>query len=143
ASIDVTVASVELAILSLQAEIHGQEKSVVGFELQVANAVETVERINRKQDQIASERRSAEDELRTQEARQDEARQSIARIESEQRTADDLLSTAQRRLFEAREAMQAQARRTSEAKASHAALVERSSALATGAQLLEKTDAGA
>jgi len=139
ASIDVTVASVELAILSLQAEIHGQEKSVVGFELQVANAVETVERINRKQDQIASERRSAEDELRTQEARQDEARQSIARIESEQRTADDLLNTAQRRLFEAREAMQAQARRTSEAKASHAALVERSSALGIEVQRLEES----
>ena len=133
------MASVQSAILALQGELHRQEKSIVGFELQVANAAETVERINRKQEQIATERRSAEDELRAQEARQDEARESIARIESEQRTADDLLNTAQRRLFEAREAMQAQAQRTSEAKASHAALVERSSALGIEVQRLEES----
>ena len=139
ASLDGTMAAVESAILLLQGELHRQEKSIVGFELQVANAAEIVERINRKQEQIATERRSAEDELRAQEARQDEARESIARIESEQRTADDLLNTAQRRLFEAREATQAQAQRTSEAKASHAALVERSSALGIEVQRLEES----
>jgi chromosome segregation protein len=136
---DVVIASLESGIMSLQGELHRQEKAVVGFELQVSNAGGTIERISRKQDQIATERRSADDELRAQEARQDEARASIARIESEQRTADDVLNSAQRRLFQAREAMQAQARRTSEAKASHAALVERAGALATEVQRLEES----
>jgi chromosome segregation protein len=137
-SMDLTVTELESAIVSLQWEMHGQEKAVVGFELQVSNAGDAVERINRKQDQIAIERRSAEEELRAQEARQHEARESIARIESEQRTADDLLNAAQRSLFEAREAMQAQARRTSEAKASHAALVERAGAVVIEVQRLEE-----
>jgi chromosome segregation protein len=138
ASLDVAVAGLESAILSLQGEIHRQEKAVVGFELQIVNTGDTLDRINRKREQIATERRSAEEELRIQEARQDEARESIARIESEQRAADDLLNAAQRRLFEAREATQAQARRTSEAKASHAALVERASALAIEVQRLDE-----
>ncbi len=138
-TLDVTVAELESGIMSLQSELHRQEKAVFGFELQVANAGEAVERITRKQDQIATERRSAEEERRLQEARQDEARDSIARIESEQRTADDLLNAAQRRLFEAREAMQAQARRTSEAKATHAALVERATAVAAELQRLEES----
>jgi chromosome segregation protein len=138
-TLDVAIASCESAILSLQSELHRQEKAVVGFELQVANAAETIARLTRKEEQIATERRSAEEELRTQEARQDEARESIARIELDQRAADDLLNAAQRRLFDAREAMQAQAQRTSEAKASHAALVERASALAIEVQRLEES----
>jgi chromosome segregation protein len=139
ATLDVAIASVESAILSLQSEMHRQEKSIVGFELQLRNAAETVERITRKEEQIASERRSSEDELRSQEARQDEARESIARIEIDQRAADDLLNAAQRKLFNAREAMQAQAQRTSEAKAAHAALVERSSALGVEVLRLEES----
>jgi chromosome segregation protein len=139
ASLDMRIASVESAILSVQGELHRQEKATVGFELQVSGARGAVDRITRKQDQIASERRSAEEQLRVQEARQDEARESIARIEGEQRTADDLLNSAQRRLFEAREAMQAQAQRTSEAKASHAALVERAGALAIEVTRLEES----
>ena len=122
----------------MQAELHRQEKSVVGFDLQVATAREAAERISRKQDQIATERRSLEEELRAQEARQDEARASIDRIEAEQRTADEQLNVAQRRLFEAREAIQAQGRRTAEAKAAHAALVERASGLAVEIQRLEE-----
>jgi chromosome segregation protein len=136
-AIDVTMVSLESAILTLQGELHRQEKAIVGFDLQASTAGDAVDRITRKQDQISTERRSAEEELRAQEARQDEARESIARIESEQRTADDQLNSAQRRLFEAREAMHAQARRTSEAKASHAALVERAGALAIEVQRLE------
>jgi chromosome segregation protein len=139
ASLDVAIASVESGITSVQAELHRQEKATVGFELQVSGARDTLDRIARKQDQIATERRSAEDQLRAQEARQDEARESIARLEGEQRTADDLLNSAQRRLFAAREAMQAQAQRTSEARATHAALVERAGALAIEVGRLEES----
>jgi chromosome segregation protein len=138
ASLDVLIAAAESAIASMQGEIHRQEKAIVGFDLQVSSAGEAAERVSRKQEQIAVERRSAEEELRAQEQREEEARQSIQRIETEQRAADEQLSAAQRKLFEARESAGNQARVTAEAKASHAALVERSSALAIEVSRLEE-----
>jgi len=120
----------ESAIASMQGELHRQEKAIVGFDLQVTASGDAAVRISRKQDQIAVERRTAEEELRAQEQREEEARHSIQRIETEQRAADEQLAAAQRKLFEARESAGNQARVTAEAKASHAALVERSSALA-------------
>ena len=139
AVLDVTVASAESAIASVQAELHRQEKAVVGFDLQVVSATGAADRVARKHEQIAVERRSAEEELRAQEARQNEARDSIARIADDQKSADDRLNQAQRRLFDAREAMQAQARRTAEAKAAHAALMERATALAAEVERLEES----
>ena len=131
------IARAESAIASLQAELHRQEKAIVGYDLQVAAAGEAAARVSRKQDQIALERRSGEEELRSQELREEEARQSIQRIETEQRAADEQLSVAQRKLFEARETAAHQSRATAEAKAAHAALVQRSSALAIEVQRLE------
>jgi chromosome segregation protein len=137
-SLDFAMAAAESAIVSLQAELHRQEKAVVALDLQVASAAEATERVRRKQEQIDLERHSAEEEQRAQQARQEEARESIHRIEIEQRTADGELSAAQRRLFEAREAAENQAHRTAEAKAIHAALVERTSGLLTEIQRLEE-----
>jgi chromosome segregation protein len=136
--LDVVIAAAESSIASLQAELHRQEKGIVGYDLQVTTAGEASDRVARKQAQITVERRSADEELRTQEQREEEARQSIQRIETEQRAADAQLSTAQRRLFEARETASSQSRVTAEAKAAHAALVERSSALAIEVQRLEE-----
>jgi chromosome segregation protein len=137
AALDVTVAAAESAIASVQAELHRQEKAIVGFELQLSSAAEATDRLARKRDQIGVERRTAEEELRAQEARQHEARESIVRIESQQRAADERLNQVQRRLFDAREEMQLQARRTAEAKAAHAALMERAAALAVEVERLE------
>jgi chromosome segregation protein len=137
-ALDVVIAGAESAILSIQSEIHRQEKSIVGYELQIGSARAAADRVARKQEQIANERRTSEEELRVQEARYDEARESSARIEGEQRAADETLNGAQRKLFEAREAMQAQGARTAEAKAAHAALVERASGLAVEIQRLEE-----
>jgi chromosome segregation protein len=136
--LDVVVAGAEGAILSLQGELHRQEKSLVGYELQMTSAREAADRLARKQEQTANERRTSEEELRVQEARHEEALESAARIEGEQRAADDMLNAAQRKLFEAREAMQLQGTRTAEAKAAHAALVERTSGLAIEIQRLEE-----
>ena len=122
----------------MQGELHRQEKDIVAFSLQARASIDAVERLTRKQDQIGTERRTSEEELRAQEDRQEEARASIIRIEEEQRGADDRLNHAQRRLFEAREAMQAQARRTAEAKAAHAALTERATALIADIKRLEE-----
>ena len=141
AAIDLRIAAAESATASLQSEQHRQEKAVVGFDLQIGTADDASDRIARKREQIAVERRSAEQEQRMQDARQEEARQSIARIEVDQREADDQLNRAQRRLFDAREAMQTQSNRTAEAKATHAALVERTSALAIEVRRLEDASA--
>jgi chromosome segregation protein len=141
AAIDLRIAAAESATASLQSEQHRQEKAVVGFDLQIGTADDASDRIARKREQIAVERRSAEEEQRMQDARQEEARQSIARIEVDQREADDQLNRAQRRLFDAREAMQTQSNRTAEAKATHAALVERTSALAIEVRRLEDASA--
>jgi chromosome segregation protein len=129
ASLDLLITSTESAILVLQGEQHRQEKATVGFELQSANACNATERVSRKREQISNERRTSEEELRAQDARQEEAQASIGRIEIDQRAADAQLNDAQRRLFDARERMQAQAARTAEAKATHAGLVERASGL--------------
>ncbi len=138
ASLDRFISSTESAILVLQGEQHRQEKAAIGFELQAANADNASERIARKQDQIGTERRTSEEELRAQDARYEEAQASIARIEVDQRAADAQLNDAQRRLFEARERMQAQSSRTAEAKAVHAGLVERASALSAEVGRLEE-----
>ena len=140
AAVAITIASIETAIASLHSELHRQEKAAVGYELQVGAARAAAERLGHKREQIATERRSAEEELRSQEARRDEARESISRIEIDQRSADGQLNQAQRRLFESREAMEAQGRRTAEAKATHAALVERASALAADVDRLEQAE---
>ena len=137
-NLEVVIAAAESAISSLQGELHRQEKAIVGFDLQVAAAGEDANRVARKQEQIAVERRTAEEELRTQEQREEEARQSIRRIETEQRAADEQLAAAQRTLFAARETANNQGRVTAEAKATHAALVERASALAIEVQRLEE-----
>ncbi len=138
AGLDLRIAKAETATVSLQGELHRQEKSMIGFELQVASSTEAAERIARKREQIDGERGAADEEQRAQSARHDEARASITRIESDQRAADDQLNRAQRRLFDARETIQTQANRTAEAKAAHAALVERASALVTEVLRLEE-----
>ena len=137
-NLDVAIAAAESAIASLQGELHRQEKAIVGFDLQVTGAADAADRVARKHEQVAIERRTAEEELRAQEQREAEARQSIQRIEAEQRVADEQLSSAQRKLFAARESAGNQARVTAEAKAAHAALVERTSALAIEVQRLEE-----
>ena len=137
-SLDLAIAAAESAIASLQGELHRQEKSIVAYDHQLTAAGEAGDRVARKQEQIAVERRTAEEELRTQELRAEEAQQSIQRIEAEQRTADEQLSAAQRKLFAAREAANHQSRTTAEAKAAHAALVERAGALASEVQRLEE-----
>jgi chromosome segregation protein len=135
--LDMAIAAAESAIASVQAELHRQEKAIVGYDLQVTAAADAAGRVSRKQEQIAVERRSADEELRAQEQREDEARHSIRRIETEQRAADEQLSAAQRTLFEARETAARQSRVTAEAKAAHAALVERGGALTIEVQRLE------
>jgi chromosome segregation protein len=130
ASLEITIAQASTAIAALNAEHHRQEKAIVGHEAQLARCAEEVMRLSRKGEVIAMERRRAEDERRTLEARYAEAQESIGRLQDEQRQADERLADAQRRLFQARETVDALSSRAAEARASHAGLVERASALA-------------
>jgi len=137
-AVDRVISEAMAAIASLQDEAHRQEKETVGLEAQLTRAAEDATRIARKQELVAAERRRAEDEHHTLEARQVEARESIQRLEGEQRMADDRFTVAQRRLFSAREAVEARSASAAEAKAAHAALVERAAGLAAEVGRLEE-----
>jgi chromosome segregation protein len=141
AELDGTIAHASSAIAALAAEHHKQEKAIVGHEAQLQHASEESARLVQKRDQLARERRQAEEERETLGRRQEEARASILRLDDEQRLADERLTSAQRRLFESREAAEELSRRAGEARAHHAALVERASALAVEVERLREASA--
>ncbi len=141
AGLEGSIAQASNAIAALNADHHRQEKMIVGLDGQLQRADAEQKRLLQKNEQLALERRQAEDERDALDRRQDEARRSIARLDGDQRAADERLTFAQRRLFEAREAAQELGRRAADAGASHAALVERATALAAEVQRLEEASA--
>ena len=134
AQLELTIAQATSAIVGLQAEAHAQEKAIVAHEAQRERADEESARLSRKADVIAVERRTAEEERAALEVRRAEADASILRLESEQRIAEERLGDAQRALAEARDTAGALGAQAAEARATHAALVERAAAL--GAEVL-------
>jgi chromosome segregation protein len=140
-TLDATIAQALHALDALAAEHHKQEKFVVAQEAQLQRADDEAARLAQKSEQVARERQQAEEERDTLDRRQEEARLSIARLEGDQQSADERLVTAQRRVFEAREAAEELNQRAAEAGASHAALVERATALAAEVQRLEEAGA--
>jgi chromosome segregation protein len=138
AAVALRVAQAEAAIAALVDELHRQEKALVGFELQLKGAGEEGARVARKQEQVDVDRRRAEEERDSLEARQAEARASVQRLEGEQRLADDRFQVAQRRLMDARDSLEQQSRQVAEAKAAHAALLERASGLTAEVRRLEE-----
>src|SRR5204862_2911967 len=141
AELEATIAHASNAIAALNAEHHRQEKAVVGHDAQLQYATDEETRLAQKSEQLAREKRQAEEERDTLDRRQEEARASIARLEEAQREADERLTVAQRRLFEAREAAEDLSRRAADAGAAHAALVERACALVLEVQRLEEAAA--
>jgi chromosome segregation protein len=118
-------------ITRLVGEAHAQEKAIVGFEALVANALENRERLARKAEVLATESARAQEERRTLEGREREARESVARQEDARLAADERLAIAQREFQNAREAAEVISRRVADARAAHAGLVERATALLT------------
>ena len=141
AGLDATIAHASNAIAALAAEHHKQEKAVVAQDAQLQRAADETTRLAQKSEQLARERRQAEEEREAIDRRQGEARASITRLEDDQQTADERLTAAQRRLFEAREATEDLSQRAADARAAHAALVERTVALASEVQRLEEAGA--
>ncbi|MBI3401775.1 MAG: chromosome segregation protein SMC [Acidobacteria bacterium] len=140
-ALDSTIAHASNAVGALHAEHHRLEKAIVGYEAQLQHATDEATRLAQKSEQLARERRQAEEERDTLDRRQEEARASITRLEEAQRLADERLTAAQRRLFEAREGAEDLSRRAADAGAAHAALVERAGALAAEVQRLQEAGA--
>ena len=138
-ALELKIAEATSAIAAVQAEQHRQEKALVGLEAQLAKTAEDTARLARKAEVISLERRQAEEERIGLEARQGEALASLTRLQDEQRLAEEKLSAAQRRLQEAREAVEELSARAAEARASHAALLERAAALVAEVHRLEES----
>ncbi len=134
ASLDARIVEATSAIGVLQEEEHVHEKALVGHDAQLGRAAEDTLRLSRKSDLVAMERRRAEEERAALETRRADAEISMARLAEEQRVIEEELGEAQRRLAAARETVNSLATRAGEARASHAALVERASAV--GAEVL-------
>jgi chromosome segregation protein len=138
ADLETTIAHATNAIAALNAEHHKQEKVIVGQEAQVQHAADEALRLVQKGEQLARERRQAEEERETLDRRQQEALTSITQLEEAQHAADERLTVAQRRLFEAREAAEELSQRAATARADHAGLVERASGLMADVERLEE-----
>ena len=139
--LDAAILQAASGIAALNADYHRHEKAAVAYDAQLTHAAEEESRLAHKGDQLAREKRQAEEERDALDRRQEEARASIGELEIAQRQADERLSVAQRRLFEAREALEELSRRAAEAGAAHAALVERASGLALDVQRMEEAGA--
>src|SRR6185503_3077004 len=135
--LEAAIAAAAGSLTAMQAEQHEHEKSLVGFDAQLARTVDESARLARKADQIGLERRRAEEERGAADARRQEAEEATARLVETQREADARLTEAQRRLAEARDAVSGLAIRLAEAGATHAGLVERAAALVAEVARLE------
>jgi chromosome segregation protein len=131
------IAHATAAIAGLAAEQHRQEKEIVSVDAQVQRSVADEARIAQRRGLVDSETARVRDEITGLDARQIEARDSIARLDTDKAAADMALAERQRKLQAARDCADARAQRAAEARAMHAALVERSSAAAADVQRLE------
>ena len=131
------VAAATSALATLTAERHRQEMAIVAHESQVERASEGADRLARKGEVVALERRQAEEELAALDARYSEAETSIGRLFEDQHRTESSLSEAQARLMGARETIETLGARTAEARAVHAAMTERAEAMAADVVRLE------
>jgi chromosome segregation protein len=140
AALETRIAQVSNAVVAVNADLHREEKAILGLEMQLQRSADDLQKVQKKFELLEIERRGADEQRQGLEARQREARESIARLDQEQRAADEKLSHAQHRLGDAREALQALARRAAEAKASYATLVERAGALNADVARIEEAN---
>jgi chromosome segregation protein len=136
--LEIAIARATSAIAALVGEQHREEKEIVGHDAQLARAAEESARLSRKADVIARDRRRAEEERAALEARYAEASSQLGRLMDEHRRADERFTEAQRRLMSARETVDDLSAKAAEARAGHAALVERAAALSVEVVRLEE-----
>jgi len=137
ARLEISIAEATSAMEALTTEQHRQQMAIVGHESAVAHAVEEAGRLARKTEVIVLERQQAEAEQTQLDARHAEAEASIERLLQEQQDAEAQLSDAQRQLAVAREAVHTLGMKAADARAAHAAMIERASGLAAEVSRLE------
>jgi len=120
-----SIAHATAAIAGLSAEFHRQEKAIVGVEGQAERAAEDEFRLQQRGELVGTEISRVREEIAGLDARQAEARESIARLGEQKIVADVALGDAQRRLSEARDTAEGLSNKAAEARADHAGLVER------------------
>ena len=138
ARLEIAVAQVTSALGALTSEQHRYEMTIVAHEAQVTRASEDAGRLGRKAEVVALERRQAEEERAALDARYTEAEASIERLLKDQRAAEDRMSEAQACLAAAREDADDLSVKAADARAAHAAMIERTSALEAEVLRLEE-----
>jgi len=126
------------AVEKLKSERHEAEKELVSCRMHLQQLDDEHVRLNDKLELIQAERRQATEERDGLEAKKREASESISRLEFEQRSADEKFMGAQGDLLEARESVNTLRQNVDDAKATHAALLERTTALAADVRRLEE-----
>ena len=138
ARLEIAITEATSALGALTTEQHRQQMAVVGHESAVAHAVEEADRLARKTEVIALERQQVEAEQALLNARHAEAEASIERLLEEQQEAEAQLSEAQRFLTTARDAVDTLSMKAADARAVHAAMIERASGLEAEVSRLEE-----
>ncbi|OFW51698.1 MAG: hypothetical protein A3G77_12515 [Acidobacteria bacterium RIFCSPLOWO2_12_FULL_68_19] len=138
ARLDLAIAEATSAVAALTAERHRQEMAIVAHEGHVERASVDADRLARKADVIGLERRQAEQERAALDGRYAEAETAIGRLYEDQRRAEAALSEAQADLMSARDAVEALSASSAEARAAHAAMIERAAAVAAEVLRLEE-----
>ena len=123
---------------ALTEEQHRQDMAIVAHQAQFARASEDAGRLARKAEVIALERRRAEEERATLDARYAEAEVSTSQLLDHRREAEARLSEAQGVLSAARDGVDELSVRAGDARAAHAAMIERTAAIEAEAQRLEE-----
>jgi len=126
------------AIGKLKSEQHEAEKELVSSRMQAQQSEEEHARLNDKLELVQTERRQASEERDGLEKKEKEARVSIDGLKTEQKSADQKFMGAQGHLLEARESVDTLRKNLADAKAMHAALLERATALTADVRRLEE-----
>lgn len=126
------------AIEKLKSEQHEAEKELVSSRMKAQQSEEESVRLNEKLKLVQTERRQASEERDGLERKEKEARESIGSLQADQQSADQKFMGAQGHLLEARESIDTLRKNLADAKATHAALLERAAALAADVGRLEE-----
>ena len=137
AGFEQAMAHASAAIAGLTDEIHRQEKSMVGVHAMAERATDDEARVQQRADLVNSEINKVREEIAGVDARQAEARESIASLNQQKTTSEIALADTQRRLGDARDNAEGLSAKAAEARATHAGLVERAAAALAEVSRLE------
>ena len=137
AGFEQAMAHATAAIAGLTEEFHRQEKAIVGVQGQAERAMDDEGRVQQRTELVATEISRVREEIAGLDARQTEARESIARLNEQKTDSEIVLADMQRRLSEARDHAEGLSTKAGEAKATHAAMIERSASAVSEVSRLE------